>query len=292
VLVAAVAVLALLAAPAYAVPAGPEPIKNVHYGPGETENGTVFPAPFAGAPTVAFVHGGWCTLQMGEGAEITNHISPTMNKPTMIQIQREYGALVFDIDYPQMNRTHSAYPMEPNAVESAVVWLRDHATEYGGNPNNIVLFGSSCGGWVASTAAEQLQADHPGLLSGAVEWSAPWLDATEFVPELMNAETGPSGAGPTVEMLECHAFVVKTYADCTEEKELEASPVAHIGKCLPWMISWGEVSDFVDKEQSEMFASALEAAGCEVDRSPASSGHAIGYFKQKESALFEFLSAH
>ena len=58
------------------------------------------------------------------------------------------------------------------------------------------------------------------------------------------------------------------------------------------MISWGEKSDLVDKAQSEMFATALEAAGCQVKRSPATGGHALMYFQQKKRALFEFIAAH
>ena len=209
VMLATTALAALLATPAHALLTGPEPIKDVPYGALETENGTVFPAPVRGDETVAFVHGGWCSAQLGEGEELTNHISPTIDRKVMLQLQRGLGSLVFDIDYPQMTRSQSAYPMEPRAIERAVVWLHEHAAEYGGDPDNIVMWGSSCGGWVAAEASEFLQEDHPGMLSAAIEWSAPWLDVPEFMSELINGETAASGVGPTVEMLECHAFVSK-----------------------------------------------------------------------------------
>jgi acetyl esterase/lipase len=301
----AIATALLLAVPASAGAelVGPEPINPVQYGLNPVDTLAVFPAPGT-APTtntagysalsphktVVFVHGGWWVLQPGE--------TPILDQEQVQRLQVEDGALVLDVDYPQQSWAESSYPMQYQAVISAVLWAREHAAEYGGDPENIELIGASAGGQVVQLAAEHLAVEDPGLLKSVASLSAPALNFVTWVQELINGETGSSGAGPTAQYLQCR--VIYSYRSCDTtpaeiERQHERSAIDHIppaAQCPPEWISWGEVGDFVDKQQSIEYATALEAAGCEVRRAPGPRGHAIEYFPAIRSELFTWLNAH
>jgi len=274
-----VALLAI-AAPANAnLPNGPAPIPHVAYGPGSLEYGAVFPAPEGGRPAkvVVYVHGGYWQSQLTGGI---------INEPPLLEIQREDDAMVFAIDYPQ-----NVWPGEYEATERAVRWVKAHAAEYGGDPRNIILFGSSAGGQLASIAGEHLVAAETGLLQGIIELSAPGMNFQTFVQELINGEANWTGQAPTAKYLGCHD--TNDLADCSEVAERERSPIDQIPSlCPPWFISYGETGDIVPPAQQREMADALALAGCPVDLQPAPKGHAIFYFPAIKNQVFAFLNSH
>ncbi len=271
----------LVSAPAAGatLPSGPEPIPNVAYGPGSLEYGAVFPAPPASVPAkvIVYVHGGyWHEQQTGV----------IINERPLLEIQREDGAMVFAIDYPQ-----TFWPGEPEAVENAVRWVQANAARWGGDPHNIILLGSSAGGQLASIAGEHLQLAQPGLLRAIAELSGPGMNFQTFVQELISGETSATGKPYTAKYLGCH--YQNEFADCTEAAERERSPIDHIpSSCLPWFISYGEVNDLIPPTQQKEMAAAVAAANCPVDLQAAPKGHAIFYFPAIKQRLFAFFNAN
>jgi acetyl esterase/lipase len=284
---------------------GPEPINPIQYGPEAADTLAVFPVLYssptaakagtvttqpASDKTIVFVHGGWWSVQPG--------VAPIMDVAQMDRMQLEAGGLTLDVDYPQETWAKPAYPMQYQAIVSAVLWAHAHAAEYGGDPNNIELIGASAGGQIVQLAAEHLATEDPGLLKAVVSLSAPALNFVTWIHELITGETYVSGEGPTVQYLQCHA--VNSYASCDTtpaeiEREIERSPIDHIPSaalCTPEWISWGEEADFVDKQQSIEYAGALESAGCQVRRAPAPRGHAIDYFPAIRNELFAWMNQH
>jgi len=274
-----VTLLAIAASADAKLPNGPAPIPHVAYGPGSLEYGAVFPAPEGGRPAkvVVYLHGGYWQSQQTSGI---------INERPMLEIQREDDAMVFAIDYPQ-----TLWPGEYQATEGAVRWVQAHAAEYGGDPLNIILFGSSAGGQVASIAGEHLLAAEPGLLQGMIELSAPGMNFQTFVQELIDGEANGTGKAPTARYLGCHD--AHDFADCTEAAERERSPIDHIpSACPPWFIGYGETGDIVPPAQQLEMADALTTAGCSVDLQAAPKGHAIFYFPAIKNQLFAFLNSH
>jgi acetyl esterase/lipase len=283
---------ALLLVPGVAA-AAPAPIYNVHYGPGSEEYGMVLPAPATGAKPVLFVHGGW-GMQQRPGI--------VKAEADMLRIQERGGFMVYAIDYPQTCRPR--WPVECGVSESRAVvaafrWLRAHAAEYGGDPDHIQLFGSSAGGTFVERAANWIEVEEPDVLPSVTELSAPWLNLVTFVQELEDGESGSGGDLPTAHYLDC--ATTKPISGCSLAAEERESPILDLPPdeggpphplCAPQWISWGEVKDQVDKQQSIEYAAALEADGCEVTRHPARSGHAIDYFREIERPLYAFWNAH
>jgi acetyl esterase/lipase len=61
------------------------------------------------------------------------------------------GYAVFAIDY--RHAPEFKYPAQLHDVRTAVQFIHDHAAEYNGDPDRIVLFGRSSGGHLALLAA-------------------------------------------------------------------------------------------------------------------------------------------
>ena len=64
----------------------------------------------------------------------------------------ENGRVVFDVDYRLANPTQH-FPAQLLDVESAILWVKNHAAQYGVDPNRIALLGRSAGGQLALLAA-------------------------------------------------------------------------------------------------------------------------------------------
>ena len=283
-----------IAPPAQASLIGPEPVGPISYGPQATETVTVLPAPSPpSAATVVFVHGGWW-VEQPEGE--------VQDETPLRHLQSEDNAAVVLVQYPQACRARFLLHCgleETEAVIRAFYWAHEHIAEYGGNPNDLQLFGASAGGQLVERAANMIEAAEPnGILGSVTELSAPGLNFVTFAEELVNRETAGSGGFPTAHYLGC--TVVNEFEGCRTTPEQVAheeaeSPIFNLPPaeaCAPQFVAWGEINDLVDKQQSMEFANALEAAHCPVTRHPAHGGHAIQYWVTVKRALFPFWNAH
>jgi acetyl esterase/lipase len=90
-------------------------------------------------PSVLYVHGGgWITGTRRQSRFMMYELAAA-------------GSVVFAVSY----RLAPRYPM-PAAIEdvkAAVVWVREHAAQYGADPEHVVVMGGSAGGHLAALAA-------------------------------------------------------------------------------------------------------------------------------------------
>lgn len=97
-------------------------------------------------PVVLFFHGGaWVTG--------TKEVVNTTRFSPAVQALRESGYAVVAADYTLATREHSPFPECIQDAFLAVEWIRDHADEYGFDPENVGVVGESAGGHIALSLA-------------------------------------------------------------------------------------------------------------------------------------------
>lgn len=190
-------------------------------------------------PIVLFVHGGgW---RHGDKSMVRD-------KPAAFVSQGYLFASVgYRLDPPVTPRDQGA------DVASAVAWLHEHATDYGGDGDRIFLMGHSAGAHLAALVATdpRLLAPHdlePAALDGIV-----LLDGAGYdVPRQMEAARLP--------------MLRKVYREAFGDDpafQREASPITHVAegnRYPPFLIFHvGERPD--SRAQSEALAERLRAAG-------------------------------
>jgi arylformamidase len=189
-------------------------------------------------PVVVWIHGGgW---KAGDKARM-------QEKPRAFV---EHGYVFVSINYRLMPEV--TVKEMTGDVAKAIRWVREHAREYGGDPDAIVVAGHSAGAHLAAlvcTDERYLKAE--GVPLSAVKACIPVDTAMYDVPKRIE-EGGPRG----LEM-------AKSLFGATPEEHRDHSPAAHVaaGKHVPAFLIL-HVADRADsKAQSEQFAEALRSAG-------------------------------
>jgi acetyl esterase/lipase len=93
-----------------------------------------------GAPVLLSVHGGGWTLGTNEWDA----------RPLMLQMAA-YGWVCLSVNYPLSPRAR--WPEHLVALKRAMKWIREHVSEYGGNPSFVAVTGGSAGGHLAAMLA-------------------------------------------------------------------------------------------------------------------------------------------
>jgi len=271
------------------------PVRGLTYGPLATELVTVYQpegaaplvrsalgAPAQGSPSVLLVHGGGWRQQQNE-----------TEQAYVAQDLRQHGFAVFDIDYPQANVEEAAFPQEPEALAAAVQWVREHAGEFGGDPQNVVLVGGSAGGHLVDVTAEQV----PGIRA-VVSLSGP----TNLVSLLEMGQREALKSNLTISLaiaLGCGAErygweKVRACGPAETQLAAEWSPVRNVpsGACPTWMLFSAE-EDLVPLSQQQEFLTALHGAGCSASLTVMSGkGHSFGYWWRVKQSVYAFIAAN
>jgi arylformamidase len=188
-------------------------------------------------PVVVWIHGGG--RRQGEKADV-------QKKP---QVFADKGFVFVSINYrfvPKVTMKDMA-----GDVAKAIRWVHDHAQDYGGDPNSILVMGHSGGAHLAAlvcTDDRYLKAE--GLSLSIIKCCLPVDVGFYDVPKLVK----DSGAAPP--------DALKTFFGDTEQSQRDLSPVTHVAKgknIPPFLILY--VADRADtKAQSQWLAEKLQAA--------------------------------
>lgn len=227
----------------YARPGG-RPLRLDVYMPDEAPDDA---EPAAGElrPAVIQVHGGgWIVgSRVEQGIPLLNHLAAC-------------GWVGFNIDYRLSPR--ATFPDHVVDVKRAIAWVREHAEEYGADPDFICITGGSAGGHLTALAA--LTAGDPSFQPGfedadtSVAAAVPFYglyDLTDakgvYYPELREA------------VLEPYVFKAR-FAD-DPERFRAASPTyrVHAG-APPFLVLHGDRDTLVPVADARRFVAELRAA--------------------------------
>ena len=195
----------------------------------------------AGAPVLIQVHGGaWITgSKEQQGAPLMGHLA-------------ERGWVSVALNYRLSPR--STWPDQIVDVKRAIVWVKEHIAEYGGDPDFVVITGGSAGGHLSALAAltAGVGAFQPGFEDAdtGVQAAVPMYGVYDFT------NRDRTGRTDMEEMLS--RFVFKSrLADAREIWE-QASPMSWVGPAAPpFFIAHGANDGLLPVEQARSFARML-----------------------------------
>lgn len=187
-------------------------------------------------PAVIGIHGGgW-----GKGDKKDVHIARNMAERGLVAVCPNYRL-----------SGEAKHPSQVNDCRAAVRWTREHADEYGIDPDRLGVYGGSAGGHLALMVAV-LDDDPKEKFSARVQAVCSWYGGADFT----------KGAGND------GGFVRMVGATFEEKPELylDASPITHVSKDDPPVVMFhGEIDKVVPIRHSEAMLQALKAAGVEAE---------------------------
>lgn len=244
------------------------PGREFAYGPDAVELLDFFPAPTAGTPLVAFVHGGyWQELDKADAS---------FPAPGFVERDISYAAIGYGL--APAHRMDRIVAM----VRRAVLWLHDHADALGYRRGELYLAGSSAGahlvamcllpGWLPNglSVSEVIRGavllsgvydltplrrtyvnDVLGMVSAEAERNSPQRHLPAALPPLVVAR----GERETPEFArQQREFVLAARAGGTETTELVATGRNHFDICFdiadPATVVGGAVAALIDRTRS------------------------------------------
>lgn len=134
------------------------------------------PAGTADLPIVVYYHGGGFAIG---GLDESEH--------ECRRYAAEVPAVVVAIEYRKT--PEHAYPAQDEDCYDALIWAAEHGPRYGGNPDRIVLAGTSCGACLATSTARRA-IESGGPRAKLVVAVTPWYDKTVSVQSLKTYGSG------------------------------------------------------------------------------------------------------
>jgi len=229
---------------------GVEWIRDVPYGPslpgdkgGRNLLDVVRPTePGERRPVLLQIHGGAWVI--GDKRE--------QGQPLMSHLARR-GWVCFAINYRLSPR--ATFPDHIVDVKRAIRWIREHAAEYGGDPNFVCVTGGSAGGHLTALAA--VSANDPRFQPGfegvdtRVAAAVPFYGVYDFLDRF-----GIRGSQ------KMEPFLAKQVLKCTPAENPElweaASPISHVSaEAPPFFLVHGTHDSLVWLDEMRAFAKAL-----------------------------------
>ena len=198
------------------------------------------------APVMLYVHGGGWVI--GDKRE--------QGKPMMFELVAR-GWVCVAINYRLSPK--ATWPDHIVDVKRALVWVKQHVAEYGGDPDFIAISGGSAGGHLSALAA--LSAGDPAFQPGFEEADTSVQACLPFygVMDLTSSPDGSAIFGPgLVEMLEKTVMKVKE----ADQPELfrAASPTCRVhADAPPFFVFHGANDTLVPVETARTFVQRLRA---------------------------------
>jgi acetyl esterase/lipase len=203
-------------------------------------------APPTAAPVMVYVHGGAWVI--GDKRE--------QGKPMMFELVAR-GWVCVAINYRLSPK--ATWPDHMVDVKRALVWVKAHIAEYGGDPSFVAVSGGSAGGHLCALAALTAgdAAFQPGFEEAdtSVQACVPFYGVMDLTP---SPEASRFGGG-LVEMLEKSVMKVKE----SEHPEVfrDASPTCRVGPgAPPFFVLQGANDTLVPVDTARVFVERLRAA--------------------------------
>lgn len=202
-------------------------------------------SPVENAPVLFQIHGGAWTHKMGSKNE---QGIPLMNRLA------ELGWVCVAIDYRLSPK--ATFPEHIIDCKKALVWVKKHIAEYGGNPDFILVTGGSAGGHLSSllSLTENLAAFQPGFEDEdtSVNGCVPFYGIYDFLDE--NGLQYHKGLEDILEK-----SILKSSKQANPDLYRLASPISHIHKSAPpFMVIQGDKDTLVSTDETRYFVERLK----------------------------------
>ncbi len=196
-------------------------------------------------PVLFQIHGGAWTQGLGSKNE---QARPLMNQ------MASNGWIAVSINYRLSPK--ATFPEHIIDCKKALVWVKDHIAQYGGNPDFIVATGGSAGGHLSSLLA--LSANDPAFQPGfenrdtRVQGCVPFYGVYDFSnANGLHANNGLTGF--------VRKSVMKLSLKGNEEKYQQASPMHRIHEdAPPFLVIQGDADTLVCGPEATHFAARLK----------------------------------
>jgi len=186
-------------------------------------------------PALIYVHGGGFLFgdKKDQGLPLCNHMAAL-------------GWVCFNVNYRLS--PGATWPDQLQDIQAAIRWIREHASEYGIDPNFIALTGNSAGGQIASMTA----------LTATADASVQAVVTSYSIYDLTNRH-GAHNAEYLTKMIGPH--VLKADPETEMEKFSAASPRDNLNKVtMPWLVIHGDDDPLVPIIEARDFFAALDQA--------------------------------
>jgi acetyl esterase/lipase len=203
---------------------------------------TVPSAPVPGGgdrrPALMQIHGGgWVIGSRSEqGLPLLGHMAAQ-------------GWVGFNVDYRLS--PWATYPDHLDDITAALAWIREHADDYGIDPDFVCITGGSAGGHLCALLA--LTADPP------VAAAVPFYGVYDFTRD------GAFGEDERVYSLFLESWVMKAFVDEEPARYADASPIHHVhADAPPFLVIHGDRDTLAPVEDARAFVAKLR----EVSQQP------------------------
>nr|WP_268913647.1 alpha/beta hydrolase [Corynebacterium uropygiale] len=209
------------------------------YPSGEVEIYGAQPEGRAMRPVIVDIHGGgW---------------NQDAHMPATLRWFADHGYLVLRPSYELATPQHPTADSVPGQVLGAYRWCVEHAAQWGGDPQRVVLFGDSAGGGLALSAAYRAAEDSSPFRPQAVVALYPTVDVNAV------ARVRTLGAGNAA----------REYVGADEDKNPEAFERASSSRWIHrgaprTLIIQGEHDTFVPPDSVEDFVKEARTSGVDV----------------------------
>jgi acetyl esterase/lipase len=198
-----------------------------------------------GAPVLLQIHGGAWTFGYGSKNE--------QAVPLMTEMARR-GWISVSINYRLSPK--ATFPDHIIDCKSALVWVKAHIAEYGGDPNFIVVTGGSAGGHLSSLLA--LTPDLPEFQPGFESEDTRVQGCVPFygIYDLLDSQKLQNSPG--IEIVMRKSIIKQTKAENPDLYRL-MSPISHIhADAPPFLVIHGDKDSLTSLGEAQYFASELD----------------------------------
>jgi acetyl esterase/lipase len=196
-------------------------------------------------PALMQIHGGGWVLgdKREQGLPLLNHMAAQ-------------GWVGFNVNYRLSPAV--AFPTHLVDLKQGLAWIREHADQYGIDPDFICITGGSAGGHL--TALMGLTANEHRFQPGFEEADTSVAAAVPFYGIYDFTDEGAFGVDPEVFRRFLEPLVMQAFLDEEPEKFRDASPIHHVrADAPPFLIVHGDRDTLAPVADARLFAERLKA---------------------------------